>query len=90
MTLTQNNVKKNGFFTLKDFDKKQFFSTNRVGYNVRKVNKVNAVYYEQKDCIFFIQQDPLTQFDLNPPLLAVDPERFYRSGENKKYLLAAD
>ncbi len=57
---------------------------------MRKVNKVNAVYYEQKDCISFIQQDALTQFDLNPPLLAVDPKRFYRSGENKKYLLAAD
>ena len=36
---------------MKDFDKKPFVSTNRVGYNVRKVNKVNAVYYEQKDRI---------------------------------------
>jgi hypothetical protein len=54
MPLTQNNVKKNWFFILKDFDKKPFFCIKRVGYNVRKVNRVNAVYYEKKGCISFV------------------------------------
>jgi hypothetical protein len=36
---------------LKDFDEKSLFINKRVGYNVRKVNKVNAVYNDQKDLI---------------------------------------